>query len=341
MFEYRRDLRPGEIPDVGDLARGRQQPGIVAEKGHRSHILIETQARGRRIRPFGVQVPHRRSAIPGADRNPVGARAESDIPYPVSEVGGSGLVARGTDRLAQRILGLGGCGQKESARLVGCRNGNIQGSRRVRLRDRGDAGGARVCLGTVMLGEGIQPAGNGNQRKGRGNDQQAPLPTAASLLLLLPAGRLALLLLHVTVAPVDQRRSEHVVIDLVIRCLGTVDRRRRRAQDALFRQGAENPRHVLAERAGPAHEVVTSAGDLAPARRDEAIEEGGADGLAGLVEVRHHCPEMAANDFLRPAEAIERYPAQDPGLPGHLLLPQAGQHQLQEGRFDQPVLIPQ
>jgi hypothetical protein len=222
--------------------------------------------------------------IPGTDRNLVRTRAESDIPYPVAEIGGPRLVARGEYRLAQRILGLGGCRQEESARLVDRRNGDVQRPRRVRLRNRGDAGGAGVCLGAVMLGEGVQPAGNRNQRKGRGNDQQAPLPAAARLLLLLSAGRCALLLLHITIAPIDQRRCKHVMINLVVSCLGLVDRRRRRSQDALFRQGLQNLQHVLPERTGPAHEVVASAGHLAPARRDEAIEEGGAYGLAGFVE---------------------------------------------------------
>ena len=52
---------------------------------------------------------------------------------------------------------------------------------------------------------------------------------------------------------------------------------------ALFRQGVQNLWNVLSERAGPAQKVVASAGDLASARRDEAIKEGGAYGLARLI----------------------------------------------------------
>jgi hypothetical protein len=50
---------------------------------------------------------------------------------------------------------------------------------------------------------------------------------------------------------------------------------------------------------------------------------------------------MAAHDFLRATQAIERRPAQHPGLPGDFLRPQAGEHQLQIGRFDKPVIVPQ
>jgi hypothetical protein len=285
VFECRRDIRPGGIPDAGALAGRHQQPVAAAEKRHRSDILIETQGRRGCIRPIRAQAPHRRLAAPGADRNAVEVRAEGDIPYPVAEIGGPRLVARGAYGLAQRILGLGSRRQEVAARLVGRRDRDVQGSRRVGLRHRGDVGGARIRLGTVMLEERIQPAGNRDQRKGRRGDQQPPLPAAASRLAQLLAGRLALLSFHVAVAPVDQRRGEHVMIDLVVCRLGLVHGRCRGAQDALLRQGMENLRHMLAQGSGPAREVVAGASHLAPARRHEAVEEGGADGLAGLVEL--------------------------------------------------------
>jgi hypothetical protein len=149
----------------------------------------------------------------------------------------------------------------------------------------------------------------------------------------MPAGLLAILLLHIAPAPVEHRWGKHVVIDLVEGRLRPLRGRGGGAQDALCGQGLQHLRYLSCQWPRPTREVVAAARHLAAAGGHQPVEKAGAHRLGGLVQAVHHLVEMAAHDRLCPAQGLEVRQPQHAGCRAYLL-PQPGHHQLQEGNLD-------
>ena len=113
-------------------------------------------------------------------------------------------------------------------------------------------------------------------------------------------------------APVEDRRREDVVEDLVAAAVEPPRRRWDRSEDAdvVSRQVLENGRHRGFRLLRVVRQVGDRVRDLRPRRRDELAENHCRHVLLGRFEGCHRFVEMRLDDPLRAAQPLERLEAE-------------------------------
>jgi hypothetical protein len=170
-----------------------------------------------------------------------------------------------------------------------------------------------------------------------------PMPVPVGLLLRLAPPPLRLRTLpgrHMSPAPVQDRRREHVVEDLV---------RGARLAPGRVRGWTQNPDGAAGEKldhrtqlalldAGVVGEVGERVGDLRARGGHEVVED--ARGQLALLgrQLRHRLVEMGAHDPRGAPEPLERLEAEHVAALRELLLPDPRHHELQVWRFDRGVV---
>ncbi len=168
--------------------------------------------------------------------------------------------------------------------------------------------------------------GDGNSDGGQpgcdaGEDRNPPA-LAATPLPLLP-----------TPAPVDDRSSKRVVVDLVAAVTG-------RTQDAhLPGEAVDHLRDLLRRRLGVVGEVRDPVGDLRPGGSDEVTEGSPGQVLVAGRQRGESDVEMRAHDSLGAAEPLERLQTEESRFAPSLLVPEACEHELKVRRLDASALV--